>query len=67
MTQRERVHDYLKRNGSMTALDGVTYLGIIDLAGRIRDLRKLGVAVKSTPETVVNRFGEPCRIVRYSL
>lgn len=67
MTQRERVHDYLVRNGSMTALDGVTYLGIIDLAGRIRDLRKLGVDVKSTPETVVNRFGEPCRIVRYSL
>lgn len=67
MTQRDRVHDYLKRNGSMTALDGVKYLGIIDLAGRIRDLRKLGVDVKSTPETVVNRFGEPCRIVRYSL
>ena len=51
----------------MTALDGVKDLGIIDLAGRIRDLRKLGVDVKSTPETVVNRFGEPCRIVRYSL
>ena len=67
MTQRERVHDYLKRNGSMTALDGVTYLGIIDLAGRIRDLRKLGVDVKSTPETVTNRFGESCWIVRYSL
>lgn len=56
MTQRERVHDYLVRNGSMTALDGVKDLGIIDLAGRIRDLRKLGVDVKSTPETVTNRF-----------
>ena len=67
MTQRERVHDYLKRNGSMTALDGVKDLGIIDLAGRIRDLRKLGVDVKSTPETVTNRFGESCWIVRYSL
>lgn len=67
MTQYERVHDYIREHGSITALEAVNALGCIDLAGRVRDLRKLGVAVKSTPEIVKNRFGEPCRIVRYSL
>lgn len=67
MTQRDRVFDYLAEHGSITALDAMREFGIIDLAGRVRDLRKLGFDVVSTPETVVNRFGEPCRIVRYSL
>lgn len=67
MTQRERVLDYLREYGSMTALDGIRELGIIDLAGRIRDLRRSGYDVKSTPETVKNRFGEVCWIARYSL
>ena len=67
MTQRERGLDYLRENGSMTALDGIRELGIIDLAGRIRDLRRSGYEVKSTPETVKNRFGEICWIARYSL
>ena len=67
MSQRERVLIYLKTNGSITALDAVKDLGIIDLAGRVRDLRAMGHEIKSVPETVKNRFGEPCRIVRYTL
>lgn len=67
MSQRDRVFDYIMDNGSITALDAMRDLGIIDLAGRVRDLRQLGFAVKSTPEVVKNRFGEKCRIVRYTL
>lgn len=67
MSQKERVLIYLKTNGSITALDAMKDLGIIDLAGRVRDLRQSGVDVKSKPEMVKNRYGEPCRIVRYTL
>ena len=67
MSQRERVLIYLKTNGSITALDAMRDLGIIDLAGRVRDLRAMGHDIKSLPMTVKNRFGEPCRIVRYTL
>lgn len=65
--QRVRVLEYIKRNGSITALDAVNELGIIDLAARIRDLRRAGIPVISTPERGINRFGERCDYVRYSL
>lgn len=65
--QRLRVLDYIKRNGSITAMDAVNDLGIIDLAARIRDLRREGVPIVSTPERGINRFGERCDYVRYSL
>lgn len=67
MTQRERVLRYLQLHGSITAADAVRDLGVACLAERVRDLRERGHSIKSIPETVVNRFGEPCRIVRYTL
>lgn len=67
MSQWELVLAYIKARGSITALDAVIDLGIIDLAGRIRDLRKKGFNILSTPERGVNRFGVKCDYARYSL
>ena len=67
MSQWELVLAYIKARGSITALDAVIDLGIIDLAGRIRDLRKKGFNILSTTERGVNRFGVKCDYVRYSL
>ena len=67
MAQRDRVLNYIQSNGSITALQAMQDLGVIDLAGRIRDLRRSGVNVASTPMVVKNRFGEKCHIVRYEL
>jgi len=40
-TQKEEVLQYLEDHGSITALDGFLKLFVIDLAGCIRDLRKV--------------------------
>lgn len=67
MSQWELVLAYMKAHGSITALDAVMDLGIIDLAGRIRDLRHMGLPIVSTPETGTNRYGDKVRYARYTL
>lgn len=66
MSQWELVLAYIKAHGSITSLQAVTDLGIIDLQGRIRDLRKKGFRIIATEETGKNRYGEKCRYNRYS-
>lgn len=67
MKQADRVMQYLKDFGSITPLDAVRDLGIMCLAERVRDLRRMGIDVKSVPETRKNRYGKMTRYVRYSL
>ena len=38
MTQCERIVEYIKQNGSITAREAMTDLGIMRLASRIADL-----------------------------
>lgn len=66
MTQKERVLMYIKYNGSITAADAMRDLGVSCLAERVRDLRKSGHDIRSTPEVAFNRFGELCHFVRYT-
>jgi biotin synthase-like enzyme len=65
--QADRVFDYIKEHGSITQMDASNELGVYCLPERIRDLRKAGIAVKSTLETSKNRWGEVCRYARYTL
>lgn len=67
LTQNERVLVYIEENGSITQLEALNDLGVFRLASRISDLRKLGYPITSKMETVKNRFGENCKIKRYSL
>lgn len=41
-TQRDRVLEWLKKNGTLTTRDAVVYLNIMSLPKRIEELRKLG-------------------------
>lgn len=66
-TQAHRVLDYLDENGSITQLEALQELGVMRLASRISDLKKQGYPIKSDVVAVKNRFGESCRIKRYSL
>ncbi len=66
-TQNQRILDYITENGSITQLEALQELGIMRLASRISDLRRLGYPINSKMETVKNRFGEKCSIKRYSL
>lgn len=66
-TQNERILDYIEEFGSITQLDALRDLGVMRLASRVSDLKRLGYPIVSTTETVNNKFEEPCRIKRYSL
>lgn len=67
ITQSKRVLDYIEQFGSITQLDALRDLGVMRLASRISDLRGQGYNIISESEPVKNRFGETCRIKRYSL
>ncbi len=67
MKQCELVLNYMEDFGSITPLDAVKDLGIMCLAERIRDLRKAGVEIVSTPESSKNRYGKTTHYTRYSL
>lgn len=66
-TQNERIIQYIKDFGSITQLEALRDLGVMRLASRISDLKRLGYPIISTNETVKNRYEEKCRIKRYSL
>ena len=66
-TQNQRILDYIERFGSITQLDALKDLGVMRLASRISDLRRLGYAIISTSEPVTNRYGETCHIKRYRI
>lgn len=63
--QNQRIIDYMERFGSITQMDALNDLGIMRLASRISDLKRLGFPIISTVEPVENRFGEKCHIKRY--
>ncbi|MCD7723713.1 MAG: helix-turn-helix domain-containing protein [Clostridiales bacterium] len=67
-TQKEQILDYMRRNGSITSLEAVACLGIIDMRKRISEIiAEDGIKITKTPETGKNRYGKSCRYIRYSL
>ena len=66
-TQNERIIDYINEFGSITQFEALRDLGVMRLASRISDLKRLGHPIVSTIEPVKNRFGETCHIKRYSI
>lgn len=66
-TQAQRVLDYIDDFGSITQIDALKDLGVMRLASRISELKKQGYPITSEMETVKNRYGENCKIKRYSL
>ena len=66
-TQNERILSYIRQFGSITQLEALQDLGVMRLASRISDLRRLGYPIISDIETVRNRYGEKCHIKRYRL
>ena len=66
-TQNQRILDYIEDFGSITQIEALRDLGVMRLASRISDLKRLGYPIESTLETVHNRYGERCRVKRYSM
>jgi hypothetical protein len=66
-SQADRVLSYMEEYGSITQIDALNSLGVMRLASRISDLKKLGYLIDSKTEAVKNRYDETCFIKRYSL
>ena len=58
MTQADRVLDYIKANGSITAREAYNELGVQQLPRRIYDLKKRGIPVTRTDVVARNRYGD---------
>lgn len=67
MTQEQIILNHLKTFGSITSIEAIYNYGITRLSARIFELRKKGVAVKTTYVTVKNRFGEQVTYAKYIL
>ena len=67
MTQKETLLKYLKENESITSLECVTKLFIIDLQGVVRNLKEDGYTILDKWEKRVNLYGQKKRFKRYYL
>lgn len=66
-TQNERLVEYLRACGSITAIQASNVLGITQLAARIIELQRQGYTIGKERITVTNRHGEKRRVVAYRL
>ena len=67
MTQKEKVLDYLKRNGTITKYDGFNYLGITKVDTIISYLRRDGYKITGQTVRYKNKDGAPTHYTVYSL
>lgn len=66
-TQRQRVVDYMKTNGSITRLDSCTKLFIFELASRIGELERRGWVFDKSRTSVKNSYGETKNFTVYKI
>lgn len=67
MTQNEELKEYLETHEGITQFEALRNLGIMRLASRISDLRKMDVPIKKEMVSVKARNGRTASVARYSL
>ena len=67
MTQCELIQRHLEDYGSITSLEAMQEYGIMRLASRICDLKRMGVKIDKEIVSGKNRYGEQTSFARYSL
>lgn len=65
--QNKRVIAYMEKHGGITQAEAWIHCGVMRLASRISDLRKLGYSFVTDWVEVKNQFGEKCRVKRYRI
>lgn len=65
-SQRDQIIEWLRRR-PLTAMGAFDNLGIVNLSGRIAELRQEGYVIENETRQAPNRFGQPTRFVRYHL
>ena len=66
-TQKYRLYNYLKDGNKISTFNAMYDLGIADLQGVIRDLKKEGVEINSEYKQVETRFGGTATVKEYRL
>lgn len=67
MTQCERIIRHLEDYGTITSLEAIVEYGILRLASRINDLKRMGYVISSETQTGKNRYGESTHFSVYKL
>jgi len=67
MTQKEMVLDYLRKHGSITTLESMKHLLILDLQSNIRYLRNEGYDITDEYITKKNIYGKKTSFKKYYL
>ena len=66
ITQKERVVEFITKEGSITSLDAFRELGCTRLSAVIFNLKEDGYEFETKFETKKNRWGDPVSFARYS-
>lgn len=64
-TQERMILDYIFENGSITTLQAIKDLGILQSPARIWGLKRRGVNIKTRRKEVEDRYGKTKHIVEY--
>ena len=65
MTQKERIRKYLDDFGSITKLEAIRDIGVMNLGARIEEMRKAGEPIICEMIAGKNRYGQAMRYARY--
>ena len=66
-TQKDRVLQYMKEEGSITRLQAATELGCFELSSRIGELEAQGIKIRRERVAELNRYGDKCSVAKYTL
>ena len=66
-TQCDRIVQYLKDNGTITRLQAVYDLGVMELAARICELEEKGYSFNKKTIYVLTRYGYEVTCTEYSI
>lgn len=66
-TQCGRLMNYIEKHGSISTMQAIIELGIVNPSARVRELRAAGVKVITTMTESRNRFDEPVRYAVYTI
>ena len=66
-TQCDRMLAYIEKNGSISTMQAIMELGIVNPAARILELKAAGVKIVTTMTEGRNRYNEHCRYAVYKM
>lgn len=66
-TQAGRLLQHFQSGKTINRLGALVDLGIFELSARLIDLQNCGYQFNKSRKVIINRFGEKCHVMEYSL